>query len=92
MQRPTYVQVFWRDKADFSNAAQLWEKLASMRGSVTLLNVKGLLQFQLNFYPVLIPIFNVLDLHIVLISALKSSSITAEVETSLAENFIRFPF
>ena len=39
---------------------------------LTLVNVKDRLQFQLNFCPTWIPIFNVIDLQIVLILAPKS--------------------
>ena len=71
---------------NYGRSWQVWES------ALTLVNVKDLLQFQLNFYPALTPIFNVLHLQIVLTSALKSWSIIAEVKTSLAETFIRFSF
>lgn len=47
---PRYVQVTWRGKADFSNAAQLWE-LASVRGSVNSCKCQGSARLSIKFLP-----------------------------------------
>lgn len=63
-----------------------------MRGSISPCKCQGSAIVQLNSYPILTSIFNVLNLQIVLMSAPQSQSTGAEVRTSLAENFIRFSF